>query len=96
MTNKTEKQMMVEIMAKIKAKHLKKHNCALGKKRCTTCDIVASDDLFPRHAAVCKPCTAIQMRKYYDKRRKEELIELKANGEKRNPVGRPAKKTNKK
>ncbi len=82
----TTKAAIADLMKRLQARHTKRYNCVLGKKRCSKCDIVALTEKFIDHSSVCRVCYSKCQKAYYECRVAAQVLKT---GVPRNPPGRP-------
>jgi len=85
MTSKISK-VELDLLKEMKAQYLKRWNAPIGKRLCTTCNVIQKNDQFTGNLKMCRECTNDRHRAYVA-RYKQAQIEA---GVVFRPKGRPA------
>ena len=84
MTSKLSK-IEIELLKEMKAQYIKRWNAPIGKRLCTTCNVIQKNDQFTGNLKMCRECTNARHRAYVE-RYKQAQIEA---GVVFRPKGRP-------
>ena len=75
----------IELLKEMKAQYIKRWNAPIGKRLCTTCNVIQKNDQFTGNLKMCRECTNNRHRAYVA-RYKQAQIEA---GVVFRPKGRP-------
>jgi len=63
----------LDLLREMKAQYLKRWNAPLGRRLCTTCNVVQKNDQFTGNLKMCRECTNARHRAYVERYRHAQI-----------------------